>query len=218
MYDQVAQERLKEKTNYELWLLDFLSETQEIFEGGPNITTVTLVNRQPNVHAAITLTEVLGSETVMKVLDTIMPLTFIVSYKILDMIFEWVLEENKAVGNIQKVPWKFGKKIEVISNSQLEYPPLFQSNQYIREYLFAIYSNLLKFRNEIVHRNNFSVSGNKLQIKTSENSLEIGREELGALVRTVTAVAKMLAGILPFGKREDCLLKYYLTELRNFMA
>ncbi|KUK17026.1 hypothetical protein [Thermococcus sibiricus] len=212
MYDQVAQERLKEKIGYELWLFDFLSET-ETFEGGSNITTIVLVNRQPSAYVADTLAEALGSETVMKVLDTLMPLTFTASYKILDMIFEWILEENKKVGNIRKVPWKFRKKIKVISNSQLEYPPLFQSNQYIREYLFALYSNLLEFRNEIVHRNNFSVSDNKLQIKTNENSLEIAREELGALVRTVVAVAKMFAGILPFGKREDCLLKYHLDRI-----
>ncbi len=219
MYDRVAQERLKEKISYELWLLNFLSETQETFEGGSDISTITLTNRQPSAHVAITLTEVIGSGAAMKVMNAMMPLTFISSYKILDMIFEWILEENKKVGNIQRVPWRFKGKIEIISSGQLNYPPLFQSNPYIQNYLFALYSNLLKFRNEIVHKNNFLVLGTKLKIETTENSqlysVELDRGELGAFVRTVIAVAKMLIGVLPFGEKEDCLLKYHLDRIRK---
>jgi hypothetical protein len=141
------------------------------------------------------------------------------SYKILDMIFEWILEENKKIGNIQRVPWRFKEKIEIISSGQLNHPPLFQSNPYIQNYLFALYSNLLKFRNEIVHKNNFLVSGNKLKIETTGNSqlysVELDRGELGAFVRTVIAVAKMLIDVLPFGEREDCLLKYHLDRIKK---
>ena len=217
MYDRAAQERFKEKISYELWLLDFLSETQETFEGGSNISKITLMNRQPGAHVAITVTEVIGSGAAMRVMDATMPLTFTASYKIIDMIFEWVLEENKKVGKIQRVPWKFKEKIKIISSSQLNYPSLFQSNPYIKDYLFALYSNLLKFRNEIVHKNNFSASDTKLKIKTTENSqlysIVLKRGELGAFVRTVIAVAKMLTGVLPFGEREDRLLKYHLDRI-----
>jgi len=219
MYDRVAQERLKEKISYELWLLDFFSETQETFEGGSNIPKITLINRQPGAHVSITFTEVISSGTAMKVMDAMMPLIFIASYKIIDMIFEWILEENKKVRKIRKVPWKFKEKIKIISNSQLNYPSLFQSNLYIQNYLFALYSNLLKFRNEIVHKNNFSISGAKLKIETTENSqsysIELDREELGAFMKTVIAVAKMLIGVLPFRKREDYLLKYYFDRIKK---
>ena len=135
MYDRAAQERFKEKISYELWLLDFLSETQETFEGGSNISKITLMNRQPGAHVAITVTEVIGSGAAMRVMDATMPLTFTASYKIIDMIFEWVLEENKKVGKIQRVPWKFKEKIKIISSSQLNYPSLFQSNPYIKDYV-----------------------------------------------------------------------------------
>jgi hypothetical protein len=219
MYDRAAQERLKEKISYELWLLDFLSETQGTFEGGSNISTITLINRQPSAHVAITGTEVIGSGAAMKVMDAMMPLTFTASYKILDMIFEWILEENKKVGKIQRVPWKFKEKIQIISRSQLNYPSLLQSNPYIKDSLFALYLKLLKFRNEIVHKNNFLVSDTKLRIETIENSqsylVELDRGELGAFVRTVIAVAKMLTGVLPFGEREDCLLKYHLDRIKK---
>lgn len=219
MYDQTAQIQLKEKLDYEVWLLDYLSKTQETFEGGSNISTITLTNRHPVDHVAIKCTEVIGSGTAMKVMDAMMPLTFTASFKILDMIFEWILEENKRAGNIQTTPWRFNEKIKIISSVPLNYPPLLQSEPYIKDYLFALYSNLLKFRNEIVHSNSFSVLDGKLRLETIEDSqlylIELDRGELGAFVRTVIAVANLLTDFLSFGEREDCLLKYHLDRIKK---
>jgi len=220
MYSHNSQERLKEKIDYEIWLLDFLSKTQETFEGGTDISTITLMNRQPGALVAVTFTETVGSGTAMKVIDAMNPLTFTVSYKILDMIFEWILEENPLNENVKKVPWKFLEKIELISkkNNQLSYPPIFQSNPYIKDYLFALYSNLLKFRNEVVHKHNFSVSDNKLIVETTVDGknyrLVLDRTELGAFVRTVVAATNLLTGDLSFGPWEDRLLKYHLDRIQ----
>jgi len=221
MYDQIAQNQLKEKFDYELWLLDFLSETQKIYEGGSNISTITLVNRKSSARADMSFTEVIGSGAAMKIMDTMMPLTFTASYKILDMIIEWILEENKKSGNIQSVPWKFYKKIKIISSTsaQLDYPPLFQSIPYIKDYLSALYLKLLKFRHEIIHKNNFKVSNGKLIIETTEKSklysIDLDRGELGAFIRTVVAIANLLTGVLLFGEQEDCLLKYHLDRIKK---
>lgn len=221
MYDQIAQNQLKEKFDYELWLLDFLSENQKIYEGGPNISTITLTNRKPSAHEAMSFTEAIGSEAAMKIMDTMMPLTFIASYKILDMIIDWILEENKKSGNIQSVPWQFNKKIKIISNTsaQLDYPPLFQSIPYIKDYLSALYLKLLKFRHEIIHKNYFKVSNGKLIIETTEKSklysIDLDRGELGAFIRTVVAIANLLTGVLLFGEQEDCLLKYHLDRIKK---
>jgi len=219
MYDQIAQNQLKEKLDYELWLLDFLSKNQEIFEGGTEISNITLTNRQSSAHIAITPHEEIGSGAAMKVLDAMMPLTFTASFKILDMIFEWILEENNQVGKIQRFPRNFSEKIKIISDTQqLDYPSLLQSEPYIRDYLFALYSNSLKFRNEIVHKNNISVLEGKFKVETIVNSqaysIELNRGELGAFVRTVIAAANLLTGGLSFGEQEDCLLKYHLDRIK----
>jgi hypothetical protein len=89
MYDQAVQSQLKEKISYELWFLDFLSKTQEIYEGGSNISTITLINREPSTsHATMAFTETIGSGAAMEIMDKMMPLTFVASFKILDMIIE----------------------------------------------------------------------------------------------------------------------------------
>ena len=221
MYNRNSQERLKEKVDYEIWLLDFLSKTQETFEGGSDISTITLMNRQTGAHVAVTVSDELGSGKAMKVIDAMSPLTFAASYKILDMIFEWILEENILTGNVKRVPWKFSEKVDLISKkyNQLAYPPIFQYSPYIKDYLFALYSNLLKFRNEVVHKHNFSVSDNKLIIDTNVEGknyrLVLERTELGAFVRTVVAVANFLTGDLSFGPWENRLLKYHLDRIQK---
>lgn len=219
MFNHTAISRLKEKIDYELWLLDFLSKTQEIFEGGANISTITLINKQAGAHIANTVTEVMGAESAGKVMDAMSPLTFTASYKILDMIFEWILEENFKAGYLKDVPWKFSEKIKIITSTRLSYPPLFQSETYLNDYLFALYANLLKFRNEIVHKHNFSVIDEKLRVDTTDKgicyALELDRGELGAFVRISVAVANLLTNILTYGPKEECLIKYHLDRIRK---
>jgi len=222
MYDQAAQSQLKEKISYELWLLDFLSKTQEIFEGGSNISTITLTNKKSYASATMILTETIGSGAAMEIMDKMIPLTFVASFKILDMIIEWILEENKTPGNIKSARWNFSEKVEKISSTsaQLDYPPLFQSTPYIKDYLSALYSKLLKFRHEIIHKNNFKVLNGKLRIETTDEklklySIELDRGELGAFVRTVVTMANLLTGVLLFGEQEDCLLKYHLDRIKK---
>jgi len=221
IYDGSAQTRLREKLDYELWLLEFVSQSQERLAGGSNLSTITLTNRQPGANEAITVTDFLGAGESMKIVDATTPLTFTASYKILDMIFEWILEENRNDGRIMQVPWRFYEKIETIrkGKTQLMLPPLFLSQRYVEKYLFALYANLLKFRNEIVHKHRFSVSGGKLRIDAFEDgqshTVELDPEELGAFVRIVVASANILLGDLSLGLREDSLFKWNLDRIEK---
>jgi hypothetical protein len=217
LYDQGAQVRLKEKMDYEQWLLDFLSKTQKSLEGERKVTQITLKNRQsgPNVHFA--LSDVLGSGAALEIINAMRPLIFVASYKILDMIFEWILQENRDSGKMKRVLWPFSEKIEMFSKFQIDFPPLLQSEPYIKEYLFALYSELLKFRNEIVHKNNFSVLEDKLRIEAIQDShsyvLELGPKELWAFVEITIAIANLLIGDSVFDPQIERLLKYRLDHL-----
>jgi len=221
IYDGSAQTRLREKLDYELWLLEFLSQSQERLAGGWSLSTITLTNREPGANQAITVTDFAGTGEAMKIMDAVSPLTFTASYKILDMIFEWILEENRNDGRIAQAPWRFSEKIETVrkGKNQLVSPPLFHSQRYVEEYLLAFYANLLKFRNEIVHNHRFSVSGGKLRIDAFEDgqsyTVELDPEELGAFVRIAVASANMLLGDLSLGLREDSLFKWNLDRIEK---
>ena len=88
MYDHKAQQELLDKLDYELWLLNQLAEYQ-IFDGGTDIATFKIKSGESETGILD-----LDSEEVSvpwsRVATAITPLVFTASYKMLDMIFEWI--------------------------------------------------------------------------------------------------------------------------------
>lgn len=211
MYDAASRTRLRDKIGYERWLLRFISETQDVFEGGID-TTITLTSGSQVAHVNIGVTEVIGSGLAIKALDALSALTFVSCYKVLDMIFEWILEENQF-----SVPWEFSKKVKLVKNRPLTYPLLLDQQPYIRKYLLALYENLLDYRNEVVHRNRFHVADDWLIISTARkaDSLELDRGRLGALVKVAVSVVDMLAGAAAYDQEADAWLKYHLDRIHD---
>lgn len=217
MYDKSSQEQLKEKLGYEIWLLGYLSNTEELLGGETGTPLVTLTNKQTNLHKKVGFSDVFGAQAAQKIINSMTPLTFTACYKILDMIFEWVLEENYIGDRIKnkKHPsqWRFSEKIEQIPSLKLVYPPEIAAQLYLRDYLFALYKNLLEIRHEIVHRNNFSVSDDgKLSVTIAKGNftLELTTNELNALAKTLVTIARILSGELEYGLLQEKSLKYHL--------
>ena len=215
IYDHKAQQKLLDKLDYELWLLNQLAEYQ-IFDGGTDIATLKI--RSGKLDTTILDS---GKENVpwSRVATDITPLVFTASYKVLDMIFEWILEENHSMGKIKKVPWPFKDKLDLLKNkSKLQYPPLFTTKKYLHSYSEALFRQLLPYRNEIVHKKAFSVSGDQLILSSSKNrniGLTLSRTQLGCLMRFVVALARALAGVIEIDAHRDRLLKYHLDSLKT---
>lgn len=215
IYDATALSRLLDKLDYEIWLLDFLGKTEGSFEGGAELSTIELKNNETTAGIGVGFTEHLGAGYAKRVIDAISPLVFTASYKILDMVYEWILEENQNDGVVAEVPWRFSEKLALIAGISLKYPSLFISNRYLQNYSFALLKNLLPYRNEVVHNHKFSVSTGMLvvdDVKTGYQ-LRLDRRQLGFLVRFVTALGKCLGGKLSFDMISDRLFKYHLDQL-----
>ena len=213
MYDHKARQELLDKLDYELWLLNQLAEYQ-IFDGGTDIATLKI--RDGKLDTTILDS---GEENApwSRVVTDITPLVFTASYKILDMIFEWILEENHSAGNIKKVPWGFQEKLKLLKGKpKLQYPPLFTTKKYLHSYSEALFRRLLPYRNEIVHNKAFSVANDQLILSSSKNKnigLTLSRAQLGCLVRFIVALARALTGVIKVDAHRGRLLKYYLNSL-----
>ena len=213
MYDDKARQELLDKLDYELWLLGQLAEYQ-IFDGGTDIAKLKI--RSGKLDTTILDS---GEESVpwSRITADITPLVFTASYKMLDMIFEWILEENHSAGNIKKVPWGFTDKLDLLKNkSKLQYPPLFTTQKYLHSHSEALFSHLLPYRNEIVHNKAFSICKDKLILSSSRNQnirLTLSRVQIGCLVRFVVALARALAGVIEVDTHRDRLLRYHLGSL-----
>lgn len=222
MYGQSSRADLLKKVDYELWFLDFLARKEDAFTGGANLTSLDLSSKKGPTNINIMISEVIGSGLALEVMGVVSPLTFVAAFKVIDMVFEWILEENHPNGtSLHKGPpsrWRFQWKSQELSESPVQYPLLMQSMPYIKEYLFALYDHLTEYRNEIVHRNNFSVSPKGvLGIEYTSNNqihlVEIDRDVLGGLVHVASGVAKILAGTRPYNAEVESLLKYNFDKL-----
>ena len=221
MYDHKARQELLDKLDYELWLLNQLAEYQ-IFDGGTDIATLKI--RTGGSETGI-LNLDSGEESVpwSRVITTITPLVFTASYKMLDGIFEWILEENYRTGKLPESPsrsrWGFKKKLNHLkSDSKLQYPPLFTTQTYLHSYSEALFCRLLPYRNKIVHSKTSPVCKDKLILSSSidENiKLTLSRAQIGYLVRFVVALARALAGVIEVDAHMDRLLKYHLGFLKT---
>ena len=216
IYEAMAQQVLLDKLDYEVWLLDFLAKRQDMFEGGTDISLIEITNNEPGTKINVGITEHIGAGAAQAIMDAMAPLTFTASYKMLDMIFEWILEENQRSGSISKVPWRFSDKLKLLANrSNLQFPPLFIGQQYLHVYSEALFRQLLPYRNAIVHDNSFSVSKDTLTLSNSKNgiSLTLNRVQIGCLVRFVIALVRGLTGVIVIDTYTDNLLRYHLDVL-----
>lgn len=216
MYDHKSQQKLLDKLDYELWLLNQLAEYQQVFDGGTDIETFKIRSGELGAEIGIKLTDTF-SPIPSQLTIAMTPLVFTASYKILDMIFEWILEENHSAGNIKKVPWGFQDKLKLLKGkAKLQSPPLFTTKKYLHSYSEALFRRLLPYRNEIVHNKAFSVANDQLILASSKNKnigLTLSRTQLGCLVRFVVALARALAGVIEVDAHRDSLLKYHLDSL-----
>jgi hypothetical protein len=215
IYDYESQQRLINKLDYEIWVLDFLGNAQDVFYGKTDISSIKITNGQNDAHTSIVVKDSIGAAYKQRIVDALTPLTFTASYKILDMVYEWILEENKTIRLISDVPWSFSQKLNLIKNTRLQYPPLFANNSYIKDYSFAFLNNLLPYRNEVIHSHRFSVTGDKIVLTDNKTSakLELDKKQMGYLVRLVVALAQCLTGKISFNVYLDRLIKYHFNEL-----
>lgn len=207
-----ARGRLLDKLDYEVWLLDFLEKRYDMAKGKEGIPVLVIRSGEQPDRLERGSEEWVGSGA--PILDAMMPFTFIASFKTLDIIFEWVLEENCKSGNIQKVPWQFDAKVKLL-NKNLKLPSLFKSQPHLYTYPKALFCQLLPYRNEVIHNNSFSVSGDILTLSSSRTgtSLTLSSRQVDYLVRFVRALVRALASEIAIDAYTDKILRHYLDIL-----
>ena len=122
------------------------------------------------------------------------------------MVNEWILEENSL-----KVPRPFLDKVNQL-NKVLNLPPLFQNRPDLYKYTKALFSQLVPYRNEVVHKNRFAVSGNNLTLSNSRKgtTLTLSSKQANSLVRFVRMLVHALAGKIVV---DDCKYKMFWYDL-----
>lgn len=202
---------LRTKLDYEIWFLSFLEKHYDRVQGKDDPPVIELTSGDEFCNVEMVSEEHLSSLYNASIINAMMPLTFIASFKALDMVFEWIFEENCI-----NVPWSFKGKVKLLKKeSNLQLPPLFKSQPYLYIYAKALFCQLLPYRHEVVHKNSFSVSEDTLTLSSSEQgtSLTLSSKQVDHLVHFVHALVRALVGDIVIDRNKDMLLRYYLDVL-----
>ncbi|MBC7705771.1 MAG: hypothetical protein H7274_17740 [Rhodoferax sp.] len=164
-YGQASFDDLKERTQYESWLL----------EAAYDITGAPIVMDWPDqvIYPANGTTPVLGAfmrgnlilgDWRPQFLEIGAPLVFVTSFKLLDMLIEWVLVQED-----QSPPYQFAKKITALKRG-VTLPPFLTVRQWLWDRLLGLYERLTPFRNTIIHARYFETSNGTLHVSDLKSS------------------------------------------------
>jgi hypothetical protein len=151
---------LTDRTAYEAWLLESVYDlaSQPIAVSDNDDLIYPANGGDPQAHHCGTGNAIIG-DWKQKFLEAGTPLVFVTTYKLLDMMIEWVLHQN-----INPVPRRFVEKIAALGRP-IVFPELIESRQWLRERLIALYEELAPLRNTIIHSRQFQSTNGTLGIQ-----------------------------------------------------
>lgn len=212
-FDANALKRLAERTEYETWFLEavYALVENELFPSWPDgvIYPADKSKTQFFIYARANI--ILGDWR-SGFLNAGGPLVFVAAFKLLDMLVEWILEENGFPSNF-RFQWKL-KQL----NSSPNVPPLIESRRWLKERLIGLYSTLEPLRGTIIHDKHFTASDGAIQVASSKNGVkgapvEVSATHLRILARTIVSVLKYVDGTWHLDEFRERTLRHDLDEI-----
>ena len=212
MFDQQARARLRDKLDYEQWVLNELEEEYDVFPSRLGDTVIG--NGGISAQEIAASTTVISQPRVNRVIQRLYPLILVASYKCLDSIIEWILEENTGTLNPQ---WGYKKKDkevnELFYTGNLQLPPPLRRDTDVFERLLRLYGELRDHRHAVVHRDQFEVTNDVFSVENNSGiRYDFNAIQLFSLAKTGTVSAEVLLDNNMSNDQERA-LKRYLDNL-----
>jgi hypothetical protein len=212
-YDQSALSNLAERTEYETWFLEavYAIAEQDLFWEWPDGMIYPLDQKEP-----VFCTSGLGNITIgdwrPAFLSAGAPLIFVSSFKLLDMLVDWIIERN---GN--RATFRFQQKINRLSQP-IAFPPFVESHPWLKERLVGLYRTLEPLRGTIIHDRHFASIDGSIQVSSSNHGavgvpIQISAYHLRKLVLTMVATLNYISGTWAFDEYREKTLRRDLDEI-----
>lgn len=214
-FDSNAVQILSERTAYEAWLLEavYSIAEQALFPVWDEDAVVySLGAEKPKIYGfggiSITL-----SDWRPGFLNAGAPLIFAVTFKLMDMLVEWVLEANGA-----RSTYRFEEKLKHLGMSPA-FPPVVETRPWLKERLIGLYRTLEPFRGTIIHGSHFESTDGTLHVSSSKKGIvgpveEIDANQLRRLALSVVSILRYVSGAWGIDHLREKILKHDLDELR----
>ena len=212
-YDSNALAMLAERTEYEAWLLEAVYSIveQDLFPSFPDAVIYPLGQSQAQFIGYMRSNCVIGDWR-LGFLNAGAPLVFVATFKLLDMLVEWVLEENGF-----KSTFRFQDKVKQLSLSPI-FPALIEGRPWLKDRLAGLYRTLEPLRGTIIHDRHFAASDGAVRVHSSKGGIvgpeiEISPVELRILALSVVSILRYLDGTWCLDQFRERLLRHHLDNL-----
>lgn len=162
VFNNTSINRLLDKLDYERWLLPYIVRRMR-----PQQATAIMDLERHQVN--LTVQDSLSDAAVQSTLLQFLPLVLVATFKVLDRVVEWLLEENGNNTNYWKFTHKHGRICEQVSRGKMNLPALFRREPALLETWINLYDKLREPRNSIVHRHSFRLVGQDIEIFDKDN-------------------------------------------------
>ena len=212
-YDQSALRTLAERMEYETWLLEavYTIAEQDLFREWPD-GMVYPVDQKESACYAFACGNVIIGDWRPGFLSAGAPLIFVSSFKLLDMLIDWVIESNGG-----RATFQFQQKIDRLSRP-IVFPPFVECRPWLKERLVGLYRTLEPLRGTIIHDRHFASTAGSLQVSSSKHGVvgvpvQISAHQLRKLVLTMVATLNYIRGAWAFDEYREKTLRRDLDEI-----
>lgn len=212
MFDQQARTRLEDNLDYERWVLSELEEEHDVFPD--HLGDTVIENGSMSEQRIAVSPAVISQRRVDEVIQRLYPLVFVASYKCLDMIIEWILEENTEALNHQ---WGYSYKNSEVNKrfytGDLQLPQPLMCDTDVFERFLRLYGELAEHRHAVVHRDEFEVNSDVFRVEDDSGTrYDFDATQLFSLAKAGTVSAEVLLNN-SMGDDQERALKRYLDNL-----
>jgi len=206
---------LRGRTEYEAWLLEAVYEmTDQPIAVADLDELVYPPSGAPPTQANYGVFKATIGDWRPGFLEAGAPLVFVTGFKLLDMLFEWVLSENGSVST-----WQFAQKRAELKES-VQFPTLIGSRAWLQERLVALYERLEPLRGTIIHERYFKSTGGSLHVSSSKrgvvgSAITISSMDLRNLALVLVSLVRYLEGTWAIDEFREKRLRHALDELAH---
>ena len=212
-YDEGALLGLAKRAEYETWLLEavYAIAEQELFPDWPDGLVYPLDQKESECINHLRAANLVLGDWRPGFLNAGAPLVFVSSFKLLDMLIEWVLENNG-----HQVTFHFKEKLRLL-NGSVVFPPFLEQHAWLKERLAALYRILEPLRGTIIHDKHFISTEGSLRVSSSRHGIgppvQISAAQLRELALTMVTTFCYISGAWEFDPRREKTLRHDLDEL-----
>lgn len=204
---------LQSRTDYEAWLLEAVYDITDMRIAVENVDELIYPpSGAPPTQTIFASGSIDIGDWRPGFLKAAAPLVLVSAFKLLDMLLEWVLEQNG-----QPPTFRFSQKTKALKGA-VQFPTLISTRPWLQDRLVALYEQLDPLRGTIIHDRHFSSTDGGLEVASTRGGapgpmVRFSADDLRNLAVALVSLLRYLEGAWTMDEFREKRLRYTFDQL-----